>query len=231
MTQQPPDPWSQPQSGDQPGTSGGWGPAGPQPHQPGPGGPPYGQPQYGQPQYGQPAPGGGYYPPMPGGQPPPVGAVARGPVGSPPQTVVTAVWLMLLRAAIGIVSVFITLGSRSTIKHNIIRDHPEYDASKVNNLIDAAIGVAIAFAVAWLVFYVFLSFKVRAGRNWARIVTWVFAGLGALSIFAVFGQDTATGTKALGVVTGIIDIVIIVLLAAPMSNPYFRRPAPYGPPY
>jgi hypothetical protein len=72
------------------------------------------------------------------------------------------------------------------------------------------------------VLYVFLARQIGKGKNWARIVMWVFAGLSVLDTLASFAQAQPVGTRILGIVQGIINAVIIVLLALAPSNEYFR---------
>ena len=68
-----------------------------------------------------------------------------------------------------------------------------------------------------------LARQVGKGRNWARIVTWVIAGLSLLSFVSTAVGDNPGLSKALGAVGALLDLGIIVLLAMGPSNEYFRR--------
>jgi hypothetical protein len=172
-------------------------------------------------QYGPP-PGGGYYPPMPGGNyaPPPS---ERGPAPGP---VRLAVNLMLLQALLGVVSWVVQLSTRSSLRRELRNKNPDETAAQINHLVNTAIAVALVIGVVFLVLYVLLAFQVRKGKNWARIVTWVLAGIGVLALVGTAVGTEPVGTRIFGFVGGLIDLVIVVSLARPLSNQYFRRRPP-----
>jgi hypothetical protein len=136
-----------------------------------------------------------------------------------PGPVNNAFYLMLVRVALGLVSVIVLFATKDDLKQEILRKTPTASDATVNS----TIGVAAGFSVVILIFYLFLAFRVRAGANWARIVTWVFAGLGVLGLLLSFAQTSTGLDKTFTVVEGLIDLAIIVLLALGESNRYFRR--------
>jgi hypothetical protein len=159
--------------------------------------------------------GGGDLPPAPR---PPEGWGQPEP-GPAPSTVVNAVRLMLLRSAIGVISLIVLFATKDDLKKRILADTPDASDSTVN----AALGVAAAFGLVILVFYVFLAFRIRKGVNWARIVTFVIAGLGILGALISFGQPDPPLSRALGIVVALIDVAVVVLLASGRSNRFFKR--------
>lgn len=132
---------------------------------------------------------------------------------------VNAVRLMLLRSAIGVISVIVLFATKDDLKRRILKDRPNASNSTVN----AALGVAVGIGVVILVFYVFLAFQIRKGANWARIVTFVIAGLGILGALISFGQPDPPLSRALGIVVALIDVAVVVLLASGRSNRFFKR--------
>jgi divalent metal cation (Fe/Co/Zn/Cd) transporter len=130
------------------------------------------------------------------------------------------------------------------------KDADTGSASAVGSGIGTAIGLAIP------VFYAILGFLNLGGRNWSRIVTWVLSGLtlacsvlglGATALLSNMGGggnskiDVAKAVKAgmdavpgwysaYQLVSSIISIVIalavIILLALPASNAFFRKRPP-----
>lgn len=145
------------------------------------------------------------------------------PAGPPPPTVQNAVRLMFLRAALGVISLIVLFATKNSLKDAIRKANPGYDTSKLDTAVNAGIVVAVVIGIIFIVLYVLLALQVRKGKNWARIVTWVLAGLGVLSGLSSLAQ-TGTGlNKILGIIGLLIDIAIIVFLALGPSNPYFRR--------
>jgi hypothetical protein len=82
--------------------------------------------------------------------------------------------------------------------------------------------VAAVTGIVILLFYVFLAFQIRRGANWARIVTWVIAGLGILGALVSLGQPDPPISRILGVIVALIDLAVVILLATRESNRYFK---------
>jgi hypothetical protein len=141
---------------------------------------------------------------------------ARSPAGPAPSTVVNAARLMLLRSAIGVISLIVLFATKDDLKRRIHEDQPDAN-------VNAALGVAAGIGIVILVFYVFLAFQIRKGANWARIVTFVIAGLGILGALISFGQPDPPLSRALGIVVALIDVAVVVLLASGRSNRFFKR--------
>jgi hypothetical protein len=151
-----------------------------------------------------------------------VGAELPPPRGPAPPTVQNAVRLMLLRSAVGVISLIVLFATKDDLRRRIKAKTPTATDGTVN----AALTVAAVFGVVVLVFYVFLAFQVRKGTNWARIVTWVIAGLGILGALLSFGQPDPPLSRVLGVIVGLIDVAVVILLALGDSNRFFRPDPP-----
>jgi hypothetical protein len=211
--------WGQPQGGQQ----GGWdqqGQQGQQPYAGGPGG--YGNaPSY----QNAPAYDPNAYANQGFGTPP--GARSN---ATAPMEVVRASQLMFLRVAFGVISAIIAFASGDAIKDSIRNNDPSLSQDQIDSAYRVGVGVAVVFGLIFAVLYILLAIQVRKGKNWARIVTWVLAGLGVLSgLLGLFGGTSTGVEKIVGVVLLVIDIAIIVLLARKPANEYFA--AMRGPRY
>ena len=142
--------------------------------------------------------------------------------GAPPSTVVNAFRLMLLTAALSAVGIIVVLATRDDLRNRIRRTVPDEDPARLDSMLNTAVTITVVVAVVFLVLYVLLAFRVRAGRNWARIVTWVLAALGVLGLVSAILSTATPVSRVLSVVQGLADIAIIVLLAQRPSNDYFR---------
>lgn len=159
----------------------------------------------------------------PAAPPPPPGWQQPAPQrGAPPSSVLNAFRLMLVTAALSVIGIVTTFATKDDLRHRLRQANVNADTARLDTLVNTAITISLVVAVVFLVLYVLLAFKVRAGRNWARIVTWVLAGLGALNLLSALSTTATPLSRILGVISGIIDIVIIVLLAQRPSNDYFR---------
>ncbi len=204
--------------------------------------PDYGQQQ--QPYGGQPPYAGGQQPggqpPYAGGQPPYGSAPAYGsapsygdPYGqpatpaNPPNEVLRAVQLMFARVVLGILSALVAFASADSIKDSIRENDPTLTQSEVDSAFALAIGITIFFGLVFAVLYILLAIQVRKGKNWARIVTFVLAGLGVLGgVLSLVGDGTGL-EKGISLIVLLVDVGIIVLLAMKPSSQYFAaRKAP-----
>lgn len=141
------------------------------------------------------------------------------PDRSVPRIVKWAFTLMMLNVVIGAVAALVVYATRDQVKKDILMQSPKLSASSI----DTTLTIATFTDVVILLLLLFLAPKVRAGVNWARTATWVIAGFGALSLLLTFTQTTSATNHTFSVITGLINLAIIVLLARRESNQYFRR--------
>lgn len=206
-----------------------------EPPQPPPGpGQPYGPSPYG------PPPGGGqpYGSPYPGQQPPP-GYQVRGPAApvEKPKEVETAFRLGILSVVISIVGIALSFAVSGPAIDAAIAANPLPPGFTEQQFRQVALIGSIVFAVVLLILiglYLLFLFKMRAGRNWARILItilgllWIAFGLYGL---AGIGQVLAAGP--LGVISAVLSVVQLVVIAAsiffmfrPAAGPYFQQDRP-----
>ena len=176
----------------------------------------------------QPPPPGSYPsapPPPPGSYPSMAPAPWETPAvqGPPPSTVVNAFKLILVQVALSLVNIVVTLLTVDSIKEQVRTASPALDQSMVDAAAGLTIGVAVVFGIIAIGVWILLAFMVRAGKNWARIVTFVFAGLGLLIGLASFAQPSSVFSHIVLLVAVAIDIALIVLLTRGPSAEFFRR--------
>lgn len=160
----------------------------------------------------------GNYPSMPAA-PPPQPAVA----GAPPPPVANAVKLMFTRAGLSLLSMLVLIGTKSSLEDQILKSNSNFTRDEVNTAATVAITVGSVIGLVVIGLYILLALQVRKGKSWARIVTWVLAGLAVLSGLAAFAQPAPVLSRLVGLVTLVVDVAIIVLLALRPSSEYFRR--------
>ena len=211
---QAPPPLPRQGQGQQPAPGYGAPPAGYTP--PGPGGmPPSGTPGDNYPPTGPP----GGYAPMPG----PGSYAQQEPKGDLPGSVLLAQRLIYARVALDLLGLVLELALYHQAERRLLRRFPNDDPQRIHQLTNVIVGFGVAVGIVAAVFYVFLAVQVGRGRNWARIVVWVFCGLGLLGVLASVAAPTALPvTRIFALIGGIIDVVIIVSLARRESGPFFR---------
>lgn len=174
----------------------------------------------------EPAPSAASYnpppaPPAPGAYP--ASSAPGAPVAAPtapPTPVNVAFWLFVASAVLSVIGGIITLatigGTRESLL-NSIETQGSVDQSQAQQVVDAAIGLGITWAIVtlifWAVVFVLFAFFMRRGANWARIVLTVLTALSLLNIIAGFG---------LGALQVVASIVAVVLMWLRPSTEYFN---------
>ena len=133
---------------------------------------------------------------------------------------------MFVGAALTLVGFIVAISTKSTIRANIAKKNPDFDAQKLNTAVNATIGIIAVFGIIIVVLFVLLALQVRKGKNWARIVTWVICGLGIISALASLGQTVAAASRVVSLIGGLLDVAIVLLLLQKPSNEFFKPPAP-----
>jgi hypothetical protein len=163
------------------------------------------------------------YPP-----PPPYQSQAAAAPVAPPGSVNGAFFIYVLAALVSLVGIILTLTS-SVWADAIAANVTTTSGTNVHTLVNTVKITSAVFGVIFLALYLFFAFKMRAGRNWARIVLTV---LSALSIISALTTTTtavtvnghvykSTSTQFVGWIGVVLAIVAIVLMFLPASNAYF----------
>jgi len=153
-------------------------------------------------------------------------SVHAAPVGAP-SSVVWSYRLHLSGAALGLLGIVLTLLLLpSTIDLAVQQADRVLQGQDTQGLdVEAiargtAIGTAvlgIVFALVFSVLTILFARKMLQGRNWARIVLAVFAGLQLFGLFAPYG---------VGVLHLLVVVAAAVLSFLPASNAWFRAVRP-----
>ena len=184
--------------------------------------------------------------------PPSYGYPEYGPQGKPPRPkqVMWAYYCMLAGAALSLLGGVLGVAEENTVRSAFQTALPDLTASQVNTLTTVLVGVGLGFGVIEAGLWIWMAFKTKAGRNWARVLSTVFFGFGALGAssggFRFYGFSSMNGqtvststTTVVGTVTAvgcaILGLLAIVFLWNSASTPFFRKapvypyyPYPYG---
>jgi len=151
--------------------------------------------------------------------PPPYQAVT--PVEQP-QSILTAVRLMWVGAAISGIGIIIAFTQTGELRDQI-RDS---DSSLTADEVDTAVAVGLTFigviGVISVGLWLWMAAMNGQGKSWARTVATVFGCLNVLFTALGFFGDQLTPLNAVFSVIGIVlAIAILVLLYRPESNAYY----------
>jgi hypothetical protein len=140
-----------------------------------------------------------------------------------------AFWCWIATTVASLIGLIITL--TSSVWTDAVNAGIKQSGQSVNIDVQSLVNtVKIISVFAFLVFaavYLLFAFKMRAGRNWARIVLTVFGALTLLSSFntstssvTVNGQ-TYSSSSGSNWVTAVLALAGIILMYVGQSNKYF----------
>jgi hypothetical protein len=151
----------------------------------------------------------------------------------PAPTVVWALRLMVLAAALELVALATVVGTQASLRSVIVGRFPHFTAAQWQaevhaHILPVEIGAPIA-AVVWLG----LAWANGRGHGWARGLVAGLFGLNSLSLLAAFGQHAATYAPAdliAGCALWLVGLLTVLLIFNPRSDRhYHQRPDRHAP--
>ncbi|KFU76363.1 hypothetical protein SAMN04489729_2661 [Amycolatopsis lurida] len=125
-----------------------------------------------------------------------------------PGTINGAFWAFLASAVIGLLSGVLAFASKDALVEATRNANRQSGTQLTEAQIDQAatfiIVIGLVIAVAFALLYLLFAAKLRAGRNWARIVLTVLTALQLISI--IFSTNTIVGY--LSVLAAVIGVVL-----------------------
>jgi hypothetical protein len=139
-----------------------------------------------------------------------------------PPSVMNAVKLMYVGAAVSTVSLVISLVDISGTKAAIRKARPSLTATQVNQLNTFIITLAIVSGVVGIALWLWMAKANGQGRNWARILSSVLFGLATLDMFGVLSQPKTLLGLVFPVLTWLIGLGAVILLWRKDSSEFFK---------
>jgi putative Mn2+ efflux pump MntP len=146
--------------------------------------------------------------------------IEQGPPQASPQAapteIIVSFWCYLVAAVVGLVGGLLLLGSRQAIEDSLRTANTQagrYTDAQIHQLATIAIAVTVGIAIVFAALYVLFAFKLKEGKNWARIVLTVLAALALISL--LLGRSSL-----LSFVGEVAAVVGAVLSYLPKSNAY-----------
>ncbi|NYH78696.1 hypothetical protein FHR84_002021 [Actinopolyspora biskrensis] len=177
------------------------------------------------------------------------GEPVRGESGSgpdsPPRSVWLARWLWIAAAIVGFARSVIQMSDRRALVEELRSLNPELAQHEVDAAVNGGIMFSLLLVLAVAALYVLIGNKMARGRNWARVVILVIAGLLVVSTaFTLITTGSGTPTAsvegvpsmalgplslAFGIVIALLDAAVFVLLLRPESRRFFAEVKRRGP--
>jgi len=139
-----------------------------------------------------------------------------------PPSVLNAVKLMYVGAAISTVSLVISLVDIGGTKDAIRKARPSLSVAQVNQLNTFIITLAIISGVLGIALWLWMARANSRGRNWARIVSTVLFGLATLDLFGVLSQPKTLIGLIFPVLTWLVGAGAVFFLWRKESSEFFK---------
>ncbi len=154
------------------------------------------------------------------GAPPPVAQPA------PPGSVKGAFIIYLVAALLAALGIVLTL--TSNVWDQALAASGNTSSIDTHTLVNTVKIITVVVGVIFLGLYLLFAFKMRAGRNWARIVLTVLSALSIASASSSSAQVTVNNTvyqsssnQVSSWIGALLAVIAIVLMFLPASNAYF----------
>ncbi|HEY6315897.1 MAG TPA: hypothetical protein VIY52_34530 [Streptosporangiaceae bacterium] len=139
-----------------------------------------------------------------------------------PSSVLNAVKLMYVGAAISTVSLIVSLADISGTKAAIKKARPTLTATQISQLNTFIITLAIVSGVVGIALWLWMSRANGQGKNWARVLSTVLFCLATLDLVGVFSQPKTALALLFPVLTWLVGLGAVFLLWRPDSTAFFK---------
>ena len=139
-----------------------------------------------------------------------------------PPSVLNAVKLMYVGAAVSTASLVISLASIGGTKDAIRKARPSLTAAQVNQLNTFIITLAIVSGVVGVALWLWMARANSQGRNWARILSTVLFGLATLDLWGVISQPKTLLGLVFPVLTWLVGLGAVIFLWRKESTEFFK---------
>ena len=133
----------------------------------------------------------------------------------------TASKIMVAGAVLNVVLLVVSLATIGSVRTTLNNQH-KYTHAQVDSAVTLAVVGAIIGGLIGTGLWLWMSWAVRRGQNWARIVSTVFFGLGVVFFLVGLAGKTPGWERALGLLPVLVGLGAIVFLWKKESGPYFK---------
>jgi hypothetical protein len=142
----------------------------------------------------------------------------------PPQSMINAVKLMYVGAALAAATILTTIATMPALKAAIRRQHPFLAPGALGAVITGTLTATIAGALISIGVWLAMARRTRRGRPGVRIMSTILFGIDCLTVARTFSHGLVTGpTWIIGVAEWGIGLAAIVFLWDRRSSAYFAQ--------
>ena len=146
------------------------------------------------------------------------------PTARPPRTVVAAVRLMCLGAALQLITLVTVLATLGSLRAAVLRTYPELTASEWQSVVLGHIAPVVLGTPIVIGLWLLMAWGNRVGRPWARGVAAVFLALTTVSLGVDIAQSAAAFAAADLAAAGalwLVALATVVLIFTRDARPHY----------
>ena len=137
---------------------------------------------------------------------------AAGPV-SKPQTIVTAVKLMYVGAALQVLGILLSFFTTDALRDQFREDDASLSTSELDSMVTGTLAVGTVLGLVFVGLWLWMAHTNGQGKSWARVVASVLGGLNlVLGVAGLVGAGIAGGTTTGGVILSLISMVVAAVV-------------------
>ena len=142
----------------------------------------------------------------------------------PPQSMINAVKLMYVGAALAAVSIVTTIATTPALKAAIRKQHPLLTQGALGAVITGTLTITIVGALISIGVWLAMARRTRRGRPGVRVMSMIFFGLDCLTVAKTFAHGLVTGPVwIIGAAEWGVGLTVIVFLWDRRSSAYFAQ--------
>jgi hypothetical protein len=142
----------------------------------------------------------------------------------PPRTVLGAVKLMYLGAALELTALITIVVTTRSVRAALTQRYPGFTAAQWHGVVDMLVAREAAVAVAIAV-WLFLAWANGRGHDWARVGFLSYFALATVAMIAAVAQNAAVYARAdliVGAAIWLVGLAVMVLIFNKESGPYYQ---------
>jgi hypothetical protein len=143
----------------------------------------------------------------------------------PPPSVVMAVRLMYVGAAVSAVSLVVGLATVGSLRTALHKSDPSLTPAQLHNLQTVVVVGSVAIGLISILLWVWMALMNKAGKSWARIVATVLFGLDTLFLLLGVARGGAAAGTLVSILIWLIGLGATILLWRKDSSRYFAAPS------
>ena len=164
------------------------------------------------------------YPPAP--TPPEMPYAGPRPTPTPPSSILTAVKLMYVGAALSAISFVASLLTQDSVREQALEGDPTLTDSELDAIVTFGIVIGVFFGLIGILLWVWMAETNRRGKSWARIVATVLGAINIVfTLIGLFIGQSSGLVVVFSLISAVLAAVILYLLYRPESNAYYEAVA------